>query len=130
MEFDLLTISILLAGIAYGFFVGLIPVAGATTGLIAVYSFVGLFADPYHLVIFTTAVVVTSSIGDSFCSIVMNIPGAGGAAPPAVYPLFISVHDAISTCWFRTAKLYLAWLESHCAAVLLVSAVPGPDTVY
>ena len=74
---------ILMAGVAYGFLVGLIPVAGATTGLIAIYSFVTYFQDPYMLVVFTTAVVVTSSIGDSFCGIVMNIPGAGGAATAA-----------------------------------------------
>ena len=70
----------LLLGVAYGFVVGLIPVAGATTGLIAIYSFVGYFHNPYMLVVFTTAVVVTGSIGDSFCSVVMNIPGTGGAA--------------------------------------------------
>ena len=29
---------------------------------------------PYMLVVFTTAIVVTSSIGDSFCGVVMNIP--------------------------------------------------------
>jgi TctA family transporter len=71
---------ILMAGVIYGFIIGLIPVAGATTGLIALYGVVGYFNDPYMLVVFTTAVVVTSSIGDSFSSIVMNIPGAGGAS--------------------------------------------------
>ena len=67
-------LACLLLGVAYGFFVGLIPVAGATTGLIAVYAFVHMFHDPYMLVVFTTAVVVTSSIGDSFCGVVMNVP--------------------------------------------------------
>ena len=65
---------VLMLGVFYGFFVGLIPVAGATTGLIAIYSFVTFFQDPYMLVVFTTAIVVTSSIGDSFCGVVMNIP--------------------------------------------------------
>ena len=123
MEFDLLTISILFAGIAYGFLVGLIPVAGATTGLIAVYSFVGLFSDPYHLVVFTTAVVVTSSIGDSFCSIVMNIPGAGGAAATMIdgFPMARrgeaarALSAAISTSWVNgliwglLVFLFLPW---------------------
>ena len=65
---------VLMLGVFYGFFVGLIPVAGATTGLIAIYSFVTFLQDPYMLVVFTTAIVVTSSIGDSFCGVVMNIP--------------------------------------------------------
>ena len=98
---------VLMAGVTYGFIVGLIPVAGATTGLIAVYSFVGYFHDPYMLVVFTTAIVVTSSIGDSFCSVVMNIPGAGGAAATMIdgFPMSQrgeaarALSAAISTSW-------------------------------
>lgn len=94
-------------GVAYGFIVGLIPVAGATTGLIAIYGFVTMFNDPYMLVVFTTAVVVTSSIGDSFCGVVMNIPGAGGAAATMVdgFPMSRrgqaarALSAAISTSW-------------------------------
>ena len=72
---------ILIIGILYGFIFGVIPVAGATTALITIYGFINYFySDPYLLVIFTTAVVVSSSIGDSFSSIMMNIPGAGGSA--------------------------------------------------
>lgn len=72
---------VLIAGIIYGFIFGIIPVAGATTALVTVYGFIDYFyADPYLLVIFTTAIVVASSIGDSFSSIMMNIPGAGGSA--------------------------------------------------
>lgn len=97
----------LLLGVVYGFFVGLIPVAGATTGLITLYSFVGYFHDPYMLVVFTTAVVVTSSIGDSFCSVVMNIPGAGGAAATMIdgFPMAQrgeaarALSASISTSW-------------------------------
>lgn len=97
----------LLLGVAYGFIVGLIPVAGATTGLIAIYSFVNYFHDPYMLVVFTTAVVVTSSIGDSFCSVVMNIPGAGGAAATMIdgFPMARrgeaarALSASISTSW-------------------------------
>ena len=79
----------LLLGTLYGFLFGIIPVAGATTALITVFAFVGYFQDPYLLVIFTTAIVVASSIGDSFSSIVMNIPGAGGSAASIVdgYPM-------------------------------------------
>ena len=102
-------VVVLLLGVFYGFFVGLIPVAGATTGLIAVYSFVGYFHDPYMLVVFTTAVVVTSSIGDTFCGVVMNVPGAGGAAATMVdgFPMSRrgeaarALSAAISTSWIN-----------------------------
>ena len=98
---------VLMLGCVYGFFVGLIPVAGATTGLILIYSFVGYFDDPYMLVVFTTAIVVTSSIGDSFCGVVMNIPGAGGAAATMIdgFPMSRrgeaarALSAAISTSW-------------------------------
>ena len=100
-------VTFLMLGVVYGFVIGLIPVAGATLGLIAVYGFVGYFDDPYMLVVFTTAVVVTSSIGDSFCGIVMNIPGAGGAAATMVdgFPMAQrgegarALSAAISTSW-------------------------------
>lgn len=69
-------ISWLLLGTLYGFIIGIIPVAGAATGLVAIYGFLNLFlADPYSLVVFTTAIVVACTIGDSFSSVVMNIPG-------------------------------------------------------
>jgi TctA family transporter len=75
----------LLLGTLYGFIIGIIPVAGAATGLVILYSFLDLFrADPYTLVIFTTAIVVASTIGDSFSSVVMNIPGASGSAATMV----------------------------------------------
>ena len=45
-------VIVLLLGVFHGF-CRTNPVAGATTGLIAVYSFVGMFYDPYMLVVFT-----------------------------------------------------------------------------
>jgi len=75
----------LLAGTLYGFIIGIIPVAGAATGLITLYAFIDIFrADPYTLVIFSTALVVSSTIGDSFSSVMMNIPGAAGSAATMV----------------------------------------------
>lgn len=75
----------LILGSLYGFLFGVIPVAGAATGLITIYGFMEYFhADPYLLVIFTTAVVVSSTIGDSFASVMMNIPGANGSAATMV----------------------------------------------
>lgn len=80
----------LLLGTVYGFIIGVIPVAGAATGLAVIYGFLHLFlADPYTLVVFTTAIVVSCTIGDSFASIVMNVPGAAGSAATMVdgFPL-------------------------------------------
>ena len=75
----------LLLGVLYGFIIGVIPVAGAATGLVAIYGFLYLFlGDPYALVVFTTAVVVSCTIGDSFASVVMNIPGAAGSSATMV----------------------------------------------
>lgn len=80
----------LIAGTVYGFVIGIIPVAGAATGLIAIYGFYEYFLkDPYLLVVFTTAIVVACTIGDSFSSVIMNIPGAAGSAATMVdgFPL-------------------------------------------
>lgn len=80
----------LLIGTLYGFVIGIIPVAGAATGLVAVYGMLGFFLhDPMALVVFTTAIVVACAIGDGFSSIVMNIPGAAGSSASMVdgFPL-------------------------------------------
>jgi hypothetical protein len=80
----------MLAGTLYGFIFGLIPVAGAATALITVYSFLDVFRhDPYTLVVFTTSIVVSSTIGDSFSSVMLNVPGASGSAATMVdgFPL-------------------------------------------
>ena len=52
------SILALLAGTFYGLVIGILPGAGATTGLIFVFSFITLFPDPYLAVIFVMAVVV------------------------------------------------------------------------
>lgn len=80
----------LLLGTLYGFLFGIIPIAGAGTALLTVYSFIGQFkGDPYSLIVFTTAIVVAASVGDLFSSVVMNIPGGGGSAATMVdgYPM-------------------------------------------
>ena len=74
-----------LAGTLYGFLFGLIPVAGALTGLLTIYGFIDIFrSNPYTLVVFSTALVVSCSVGDLFSSIVMNIPGGAGSAATMV----------------------------------------------
>jgi putative tricarboxylic transport membrane protein len=85
MDIYLNYLPFVLAGTLYGFLFGLIPVAGALTGLITIYGFIDVFHNsPYGLVVFTTALVVSCSIGDLFSSIVMNIPGAAGSAATMV----------------------------------------------
>jgi len=80
----------LLLGVLYGFIFGIIPMAGAGTALLTIYGFIGYFkGDPYSLIVFTTAIVVSATIGDLFASVVMNIPGGGGSAATMVdgYPM-------------------------------------------
>ena len=78
-------ILILFLGIFYGLIVGLVPAAGATTGLITLFGFMPFFAsDPYLGVIFCVAVVASSTTGDSFSGVLLGIPGANSAAATMV----------------------------------------------
>jgi len=79
----------LLLGTLYGLVVGLIPAAGATTGLVTVFAFLHLFSDPYLAVIFCMAVVAASTTGDSYTAILLGIPGANSAAATVIdgFPL-------------------------------------------
>ena len=80
----------LLAGTFYGLIIGLIPSAGATTGLVALFGFISYFSfDPYLGVIFCMAVVASSTTGDTYAGILLGIPGANSAAATMVdgYPL-------------------------------------------
>ena len=75
----------LFAGIAFGLIIGIIPAAGATTGLIALFGVMPYFiADPYMGVIFCVAVVASSTTGDSFSGVLLGIPGANSAAATMV----------------------------------------------
>lgn len=78
-------ILFLLLGVAYGLLIGLIPAAGATTGLITLFGVMPYFAsDPYLGVIFCVAVVASSTTGDSFSGVLLGIPGANSAAATMV----------------------------------------------
>lgn len=125
----------LLVGTLYGFVIGIIPVAGAATGLVAIYGFLNLFlGDPYALVVFTTAIVVSCTIGDSFSSVVMNIPGAAGSAATMVdgFPLArqgqgaraLSAAVTTSTVngilWGTAVFLFLPWYTT----LILNLAIP------
>ena len=73
-------ILFLLLGVAYGLLIGLIPAAGATTGLITLFGVMPYFAsDPYLGVIFCVAVVASSTTGDSFSGVLLGILGANSA---------------------------------------------------
>ena len=83
-------ILVLLAGTFYGLVIGIIPSAGATTGLVALFSFISYFnGDPYLGVIFIMAVVAASTTGDTFTGVLLGIPGANSAAATMVdgFPL-------------------------------------------
>lgn len=74
-------IVVLLAGSLYGLLMGIIPVAGASIALIAVYPLLSIFLDdPYLGVMFIMSMCAGTSIGDSFSSVLLGIPGAGSTA--------------------------------------------------
>ena len=91
MEFYLLATLALFAGIIYGLIIGIIPAAGATTGLVALFPFIVSLksVDPYIAVIFIVAVVASSTTGDTFTSVLLGIPGANSSAATMVdgFPL-------------------------------------------
>jgi putative tricarboxylic transport membrane protein len=98
-----------IAGTLYGFAIGLIPSAGATTGLIAAFPLVGRFhSDPYLGVIFVVATVASSTIGDTVASVLLGIPGANSAAATIVdgFPLALQGRAAYAlSAAFTTSTL-------------------------
>lgn len=84
-------LAAIVLGTLYGLVIGVIPSAGATTGLVAIFGFVSWFTavDPYLGVVFVMAVVASSTTGDSFSGVLLGIPGANSAAATMVdgFPL-------------------------------------------
>ena len=82
-------IYVLIAGTLYGLIIGIIPGAGATTGLIFLFPFMMMFPDPYLAVVFVMAVVAASTTGDTYTGVLLGIPGANSAAATMVdgFPL-------------------------------------------
>jgi putative tricarboxylic transport membrane protein len=79
-----------LLGTVYGAVIGIIPIAGATTGLLTVYAFSDYFvSNPYLGVVFMTSLIASSSTGDSFTSILTGIPGSNTTAASVLdgYPM-------------------------------------------
>jgi putative tricarboxylic transport membrane protein len=84
------------------------------TGLLTIYGFIDVFrSNPYTLVVFTTALVVSCSIGDLFASVVMNIPGGAGSAATMVDGFPMSKKGqaarALSAGVFSSAGQGLIW---------------------
>jgi len=79
-----------IAGTLYGLIIGVMPMAGATTGLLTVFSLSDQFlANPYLGIVFLVSLIASSSTGDSFTSILTGIPGSNTTAASIIdgYPL-------------------------------------------
>jgi TctA family transporter len=82
----------LIAGIVYGGLIGLIPSAGPGKAIIMLFVIVQQFdfvGGNYLFVLFSVTTMVACTIGDSFASVLLGIPGASGAAATMVdgFPL-------------------------------------------
>ena len=70
-----------LAGTIYGIILGVIPMAGAGTAMLLLFSFVGFFAEiPYAGLVFLISVIASSSTADSYTSLLTGIPGSNTTA--------------------------------------------------
>ena len=92
MIFDPVVLAIIVGGVFYGLFVGLIPASGPGKALLTLFIFAGtpFFQDnSLAFVAFSMAVVMSCVTGDSFASVLMGIPGAQSSAATMVdgYPL-------------------------------------------
>ena len=75
----------MIIGSLYGVIIGLIPAVGATTGLLAVFSFISFFdSNPYLGVVFCMAAVAGSTTCDTYSSVLLGIPGANSASASIV----------------------------------------------
>ena len=128
-------IAALLGGVLYGLLIGIIPSAGATTGLVALFGVIHYFAhEPYLGVVFLMAVVAASTTGDSFTAILLGIPGANSAAATMVdgFPLAqqgrasYAISAAVTTStvngllWGCLVFLLLPWYTS----LLMILGIP------
>lgn len=74
-----------LLGTVYGMIIGIMPMAGATTGLLTVFGLSSYFlADPYLGIVFLTSLIAASSTGDSYTSILTGIPGSNSTAASVI----------------------------------------------
>ena len=67
---------IITLGCIYGGLIGLIPSAGAGKAIILLFGVVGFFdGAEYLFVLFSMVTVVACSIGDSYASVLLGVPG-------------------------------------------------------
>ena len=133
--FSMTEIYALIAGTLYGLLIGIIPSAGATTGLVALFGFIGYFVnDPYLGVIFCMAVVAASTTGDTYTSVLLGIPGANSSAATVVdgFPLAqqgqatYAITAAVTTStvngllWGTLVFAFLPWYTN----LLMILGVP------
>ncbi len=81
---------IITLGCIYGGLIGLVPSAGAGKAILLLFGVVSFFdGAEYLFVLFSMATVVSCSIGDSYASVLLGVPGANGTAATMVdgYPL-------------------------------------------
>lgn len=72
-------------GTVYGMIIGVIPLAGATTGLLTVFALSDYFlVNPYLGIVFLVSLIASSSTGDSFTSILTGIPGSNTTAASVI----------------------------------------------
>jgi len=132
----MLALASLLLGTVYGLIIGIIPIAGATVGLICLFPFVDFFMsiDPYLGVIFVSAMIASSTTGDSFSSVLLGIPGASSCAATmldghplakqgrATYALSaaLTTSTANGLVWGALVFLLLPWY----AKVVMVLGIP------
>ena len=128
------TVLALIAGTLYGLVIGILPGAGATTGLIFLFSFITLFPDPYLAVVFVMAVVAASTTGDTYTGVLLGIPGANSSAATMVdgFPLALqgkatyAISAAVTTStinglvWGLLTFLFLPYYTS----LIMVFGVP------
>jgi TctA family transporter len=79
-----------LLGTLYGVIIGIVPMAGVTTGLLTVFGLADQFlANPYLGVVFMTSLIAACSTADSFTSILTGIPGSNTTAASIIdgYPM-------------------------------------------
>jgi putative tricarboxylic transport membrane protein len=77
-------------GTVYGTIVGVVPIAGATIGLLVLFGMIDMFlTNPYLGVVFMTSFLGAVSSSDSFTSILTGIPGSGSTAASIIdgYPM-------------------------------------------
>lgn len=70
-----------LLGTVYGIVIGIVPMAGAGTAMLLVFSFAGYFdTNPYLGLIFLVSLIASSSTADSYTSLLTGIPGSNTTA--------------------------------------------------